>query len=594
MRRSIKNVVFLEPKSSHLHVYSDAYIPRIGSLILATILRDRGYGVRVILEEVEHVDTGEFAEADVVCISTLTSTAPGSYMYADFIRNVYPDKLVIMGGTHPTFVPDEALEHADFVIRGEGEGALVELLQCLQAGENYRNIANLSWKEDGRCCHNPERPKAEDLDFLPIPDFNLIPKGKLDIMSIQTQRGCPWDCSFCTVTKLNGHRLRGHSVERILQMLEHYKKNPDFVYLFFADDILNVPVERTMAIMQGMIDRQLIIPWAAQMRHEISKQPALLRKMREAGCDRIMIGFESVDETALELYGKKETVKDVERAIDTIHEAGIDIHAMFIAGASSDQPQTIVDQFAFAKRKDLATAQCMILTYLPGSEDTIRYNLQAGQYLSRDWGDYDGHHANHPHPNMTRYELVNTVMTGMRQLYSPGRIAKKLMIAGVNLFKGDMRESARQFRNALLRLNGYSIIQRWFKEHVVYLRALRAENVSLDPDRYQRVLLAVQNVDIRRVLHQFLSEMGVRVETFSEEHLAALKDSDLLVMAGEKVEEMKERLKHFHIFPVHDKNTRMDRTLTQLGILFTMNVEKVHEAIDRVRQSSLIPAAPEV
>lgn len=593
MRLSIKKIIFLEPKSSHLHVYSSQYIPRIGSLVLATILQNQGYHVRVLLEEVEPVDTDEFAEADVICISTLTSTAPGSYQYADFIRNVYPDKVVIMGGTHPTFMPDEALDHADFIIRGEGEEALVELLQCLEAGEDYRRIANLSWKEDGRCVHNPERPKTDDLDILPIPDFGLIPGGKLDIMSVQTQRGCPWDCSFCTVTKLNGHKLRGHSVERVLQMIEHYRKNPSFVYLFFADDIFNVPVERTMAIMQGMIDRKLIIPWAAQMRHEVSKHPALLRKMREAGCDRIMVGFESVDEVALELYGKKETAADVERAIDAIHTAGIDIHGMFIAGANTDTTNTIVEQFEFAERKGLATTQCMILTYLPGSEDTIRYNLQSGEYLSRDWADYDGHHANHPHPNMTRYELVNTVMIGMRRFYAPSRIAKKLLNAGVNFLKGERREFTRQLRNALLRVNGCSIIRQWFTEHAEYLRALRAENVSLEPDRYQRVLLAIHNVDVRRVLHQFLSEMGVRVETFSEEHLAALKDSDLLVMAGEKVEEMKGRVKNFHIFAIHDKNTRMDRTLTQLGILFTKNVEKVHAAIDRVRQNSLV-SMPEV
>lgn len=582
MRQSIKHILFLEPKSSHLHVYSDAYIPRIGCLVLATIMRDLGYGVRVMLEEVEDIDTNEFGEADLICISSLTSTAPGSYQYADFIRNVYPEKTIVMGGTHPTFVPDEALQHCDFVVRGEGEDALVELVRCLESGADYRGIANLSWMEDGQAVHNPERPKAEDLDVLPIPDFTLVPSGRLDIMSIQTQRGCPWDCSFCTVTKLNGHKLRGHSVERVLDMLEAYTKMPNFSYLFFADDIFNVPVDRTMAIMQGMIDRRLTIPWAAQMRHEISKQPQLMKKMREAGCDRVMVGFESIDETALELYGKKETARDVERAIDAIHDHGIDLHAMFIAGADSDHPETIKTQFEFAKKKDLATSQCMILTYLPGSEDTIRYDLQGGEYLSRDWSHYDGHHANHPVPNMTRYELVNTVMEGMKGMYAPHRILKKLASAAWNAARLNKREAARQLRNGLLRLNGYSILQRWFKEHTEYLADLRAENVSLSPDRYKRVLLAVSNVDVSRVLRTFLDEMNIRVEELSEEKLSALKDSDLVVMAGEMVDDVRARFQNLHIFPVHDKNTRMDRTLTQLGILFTENVDKVREAIAAV------------
>ncbi len=582
MRKSIKHILFLEPKSSHLHVYSDAYIPRIGCLVLATIMRDLGYGVRVMLEEVEDIDTNEFGEADLICISSLTSTAPGSYQYADFIRNVYPEKTIVMGGTHPTFVPDEALQHCDFVVRGEGEEALVELVRSLESGADYRGIANLSWIEEGRPVHNPERPKAEDLDVLPIPDFSLVPSGRLDIMSIQTQRGCPWDCSFCTVTKLNGHKLRGHSVERVLDMLEAYTKMPNFSYLFFADDIFNVPVDRTMAIMQGMIDRKLIIPWAAQMRHEISKQPELMKKMREAGCDRVMVGFESIDETALELYGKKETAHDVEVAIDAIHGHGIDLHAMFIAGADSDHPETIKTQFEFAKKKDLATSQCMILTYLPGSEDTIRYDLQGGEYLSHDWSHYDGHHANHPVPNMTRYELVNTVMEGMKGMYAPHRIMRKLASAAFNALRFNKREATRQLRNGLLRLNGYSILQRWFKEHKEYLSDLRAENVSLSPDRYKRVVLAVSNVDVSRVLRTFLAEMNIRVEEFSEEKISALKDSDLVVMAGEMVDDVRARVQNLHIFPVHDKNTRMDRTLTQLGILFTENVDKVREAIAAV------------
>ena len=582
MQQQIKHILFLEPKSSHLHVYSDAYIPRIGCVVLATILRNLGYGVRVMLEEVEDIDTNEFAEADLICISSLTSTAPGSYQYADFIRNVYPEKTIVMGGTHPTFVPDEALLHSDFVIRGEGEEALVELIKCLESGADYRGIANLSWIEGGKVVHNPERPKAEDLDVLPIPDFTLVPSGRLDIMSIQTQRGCPWDCSFCTVTKLNGHKLRGHSVERVLDMLEAYKKMPNFSYLFFADDIFNVPVDRTMAIMQGIIDRKLQIPWAAQMRHEISKQPALMKKMREAGCDRVMVGFESIDETALELYGKKETARDVERAIDAIHGHGIDLHAMFIAGVDSDHPETIKTQFEFAKKKDLATSQCMILTYLPGSEDTIRYDLQGGEYLSHDWSHYDGHHANHPVSNMTRYELVNTVMEGMMGMYAPHRILAKLASAAFNAVKLNKREATRQLRNGLLRLNGYSIIRRWFKEHTEYIADLRTENVSLSPDRYKRVILAVSNVDVSRVLRTFLDEMNIRVEEYSEEKLSALKDSDLVVMAGEMVDDMKVRVQNLHIFPVHDKNTRMDRTLTQLGILFTENVDVVRKAVAAV------------
>src|SRR2546423_1810590 len=132
MRRQLKKLVFVEPKSTHLHIYSRVCIPRLGSVLLATLMRAKGYDVRVYIEDIHPIDMAEVLSADLVAISAITSTAPQSYHLADTVREA--GAITVIGGTHTSFLPEEGLQHADFVVRGEGEFALQELVDAIQAG----------------------------------------------------------------------------------------------------------------------------------------------------------------------------------------------------------------------------------------------------------------------------------------------------------------------------------------------------------------------------------------------------------------------------------------------------------------------------
>src|SRR6266516_1946014 len=156
MRRALKKLVFVEPKSTHLHIYSRVCIPRIGSVLLGTLMRAKGYDVRVYIEDIHDVDMNEILSADLVAISAITSTAPQSYRLADKVREA--GAIAVLGGTHVSFLPEEGLEHADFVVRGEGEFAFQELVDAIQAGYGVAKIQNLSYRMDGRVVNKPERP----------------------------------------------------------------------------------------------------------------------------------------------------------------------------------------------------------------------------------------------------------------------------------------------------------------------------------------------------------------------------------------------------------------------------------------------------
>jgi radical SAM superfamily enzyme YgiQ (UPF0313 family) len=233
MKRALKKIVFVEPKSTHLHIYSRVCIPRIGSVLLGTIMRAKGYDVRVYIEDIQPPDMQEVLSADLVAISAITSTAPQSYRLADQVRAA--GGIAVLGGTHVSFLPEEGLEHADFVVRGEGEFAFQELVDAIQAGHGLEQIKNLSHIVDGKVVNHPERPKIPNLDVNPIPDYKLIEGWKPGgVISVATSRGCPFSCTFCSVPGMYGHAFRTHSVERVLQELESHRGN---AYTFFADDI---------------------------------------------------------------------------------------------------------------------------------------------------------------------------------------------------------------------------------------------------------------------------------------------------------------------------------------------------------------------
>src|SRR5688572_16917548 len=141
MKRALRKLVFVEPKSTHLHIYSRVCIPRLGSVLLATIMKAKGYDVRVYIEDIHDVDMKEVLSADLVAISAITSTAPQSYRLADRVREA--GGIAVMGGTHVSFLPEEGLQHADYVVRGEGEFAFQELVDAIRRGEGFEKIQNL-------------------------------------------------------------------------------------------------------------------------------------------------------------------------------------------------------------------------------------------------------------------------------------------------------------------------------------------------------------------------------------------------------------------------------------------------------------------
>jgi radical SAM superfamily enzyme YgiQ (UPF0313 family) len=450
----IKRVSFIEAGSPGLHIFSKFPIPRLGAVLLSTILRERGYEVKAFIENVAEPDWSFIESSDLVCISTITSTAIKTYRMAKRLKAL--DIPVVIGGIHPTFLPDEALEYADFVIRGEGEHTLVELLEYLEKGTPALiGIRGLSYRDrDGRNVHNPSREFIEDLDGFPEPDFSLVHNwSPSNPYPVSTSRGCPYDCTFCSVISMFGRSYRFKSVEATLKEMK-YVASVSKAIKFIVDDNFAANKRRTKEILGGMIAEGIKTRWSAQVRTDVARDPELLRLMADSGCHTLYIGFESINPRTLEEYNKKQSREDIIFCIRTVREHGIHIHGMFVLGADTDDVETVHRTADFATSFGIDTVQFMILIPLPGTP-LLHDMMKCGRLLHMDWSKYDAQYV------VFRPRLMSPTTLQIETFRAMGRFYSWRYI---------LRHLARlDFHYALIGIFGKTAVHKFLKVSSAYL-----------------------------------------------------------------------------------------------------------------------------
>ncbi len=414
---------FVEPRPAGRNVYDLTLLPRLGLPLLATILADAGHDTRVWCDVLSPVDLEDCMGADLVGISTTTATAPAAYALADLLeRGGTP---VVLGGPHVTFMVDEALGHAPYVVRGEGQATIVELVEAMEGHRHLDGIAGLSYRgDDGEPRHNPQRSRCsqEQFEQLPIPDLSLLHGHEtMGVKPIMTQWGCPFDCEFCSVTAMFSRAVRYRRPEQVIEEMAGL----DAERLFFYDDNFVVNKARTASLLSAMISEGLTPAWFAQVRADAAlrsrARPELdeefLSLMSRAGCRMVMIGIETITDDGLAEIGKRLEVSTIEAAVQGFHRHGIAVHGMFVAGLDTDTTASADVTTAFAHRLGIDTFQLMVETPLPGTKLWDRISPE-GRLLTSDWSLYDGHHVVMRPAQMTPLELQLSVFAAMSRFYS--------------------------------------------------------------------------------------------------------------------------------------------------------------------------------
>jgi radical SAM superfamily enzyme YgiQ (UPF0313 family) len=334
----------------------------------------------------ENIETVNFdSDADLVAITAMTPQAPRAYRIADAFRE--RGIPVVMGGFHASNLPDEALEHVDAVVVGEGELVWPRLLDDREKGTMKRLY---------RAC-----------DLLAMGE---IPPARREIFdgkrylftnTIQTTRGCPHDCEFCSVTAFYGRKYRKRPVESVLRELETLRGKNSFA--FFVDDNLVGDRRYALELFSGM--RGMGFKWLSHAPIDLARDPELLRAAGDSGCIGLFVGFESLNETSLAAMGKvtNRAASYLEDA-RAFRDSGIGILGSFVLGYDGDTPQVFDGLLRFCEEARLEAAIFPILTPFPGT--AVRVRLEAeGRITSNNWEDYDMGHVTFRPAGMTADEL---------------------------------------------------------------------------------------------------------------------------------------------------------------------------------------------
>jgi radical SAM superfamily enzyme YgiQ (UPF0313 family) len=416
-------ISLIEPEPADFHIYTNFPQPRLGLPLIGTILARRGHDVNFYCDTVAKRTARDFYDvlrSDLVGISITTSTAPAGYRLARTLRLAKVP--VVIGGPHATYCPDEALRYGDFVVRGEGEGAAVELAEALEAGASPVGIRNLSYRVDGETVHEPLRPPVQKLEDLPWPDFSLM-KGsrRMRVYPISTSRGCPRHCDFCAVTPLFGHKVRRRAAEDVIEEVRRVSQRE----MFIVDDNFTENRRYVREVLEGFARLKTAPRSMAQAGVDVGRDEELVRLMKRAGCERVAIGFESVNDETLAAYRKGQTRDDIVRCIEMLHKYGIWIHGMFMLGGDGDGPDAAAHTVAFAKNHNIDSVQFLALTPIPGTSLYTRLE-EEGRVFSHDWALYDGHHAVIEPARMTPLELQMGLIKATREFYSLRRVLQEV------------------------------------------------------------------------------------------------------------------------------------------------------------------------
>jgi len=378
----------------------DFVLPPLGLAYIAAVLKKNGYDVSIVdLNAGQDQRSITDNDWDLVGITLDTSRYYKGIEYGRRLKA--RGTKVVVGGPHATFMAEEILADgsADFVVRGEGEYTMLELVDALERGKELAKIKGLSYRRDHQILHNEDRGRAANLEAIPLPARELLDMdryrtsklGARSITSILTSRGCPFQCSFCASSKLAGTLWRAKPVQSIIAEIELVKETYGYQAVAFVDDNFTLDTRRVTELCDQIIGRGLDIHWWCFTRVDtIVRNPDMVALMYEAGCRSTYIGIESSNQATLNSYKKRISAEISREAISILKDNHIEMTASFIIGALNENKEMVEDTLRFAKSLNPNTVSFTILTPYPGTE---LFEQVKDKIISFDWRKYDGLHS---------------------------------------------------------------------------------------------------------------------------------------------------------------------------------------------------------
>jgi radical SAM superfamily enzyme YgiQ (UPF0313 family) len=419
--------------------------------------------------------------ADVVGLyGGLTSTIPRLYKLARYYKD--KDVITIAGGQHfvEETIPEALSSGVDYVVIGEGEETIRELLLAIEHNRDIIGIKGLAYLRNGKVFYTQPREAQVDFDKLPIPDFSLVRYAKINLYPVARIRGCGMDCEFCTVKG----KPRYASPERLLEQISYLVETRDARHFFIVDDLFGQQREETIKFCNMLRDYQKSIgtrlDLGVQIRLDKAKDSELLFAMRQCGINMLAIGYESPVKEELKAMNKRINPEDMLNLTRMYHKAGFLIHGMFIFGYPMLEgvdfrmsAEERIKRFrAFISKARIDTIQVLMPGPLAGTELRSRLQKQNRIYPIENigWEYYDGNFPLfEPDEPMSAEEMQSSVRKIMGRFYR----FKNILMLALSVFsfpailfflhniKTGWRKWYRPWRNRWTRFGGWIIIRGW-------------------------------------------------------------------------------------------------------------------------------------
>jgi radical SAM superfamily enzyme YgiQ (UPF0313 family) len=370
------------------------FSPMAGLLAVSALIPEDEYEIVLTDENIEPIDFD--LKADLVGISAMTSYVKRGYEIADQFRaRGVP---VLMGGVHVSYMPDEALQHADAVVVGEAELVMAKVLDDLRAGQ----LAGIY--------------KAEALHSMigmSLPRQGLMKRHRyINKGFIQTSRGCHHGCTFCAEPTMYGLKFRYRPVEDLIAEIE---QSEDRVFLLNDADFFGTP-KRALEVMKAFKGRG--IQWQAAVNSRDAHDERLLELAAESGCLILSIGFESVSRTTLRAVHKcQNNPEEYQALVEKLHRYGIMVFGLFMFGFQGDEPSVFDETLKFNIDAGFDVCGYSVLTPHPGTINWFEM-LRRDQIVSFDWDKYDQSHIVYEPASLSKDRLFQGYLDSYDRFYS--------------------------------------------------------------------------------------------------------------------------------------------------------------------------------
>ena len=432
--RGIQRITCIQLSGEYPDFCYRLVMPDYGMPFIGTVLSEAGYDVTVYMEHVKPPEWSRIAASDLVCFSTLSAGADKTRRLAHEIRRRLGIPIVI-GGTHASYFPESCLEFADFVVFGEGDETILELVEALATGRDVATVAGIAYADGDRIHRTLPRRGPQAFETIPnfsliegyrrMSTFDMIRRGKMPLLTVQASRGCQFKCTFCIVNTMFEAGYRKRDVESVIRDLRDKRQYGR--ELLFVDNDFAAIRPYTKKLLRRMIEEDLGFDVMVLTRIEVARDPEILDLMRRAGVTQIYQGYESVQPETLTAYDKKQTLEKIVATVETLHRFGFRISGSFVVGADTDTVETLRRSADFVIDHELTIAYFFpIWGHYP--EQIRGYQAIVPWYRSifRGWKYCDGNFVTHFPLRMRPSQLQRALIEAHQRVFSIERVLHAL------------------------------------------------------------------------------------------------------------------------------------------------------------------------